>query len=92
MAENAAAYYRDAASHARYAGDLIGQMSRILAYQGHYRRTLDLADGALRLSGTKGHPALRSWLHAVRAHHHACLNDARASQTDLNGSWAAPNR
>ncbi|MFF4409522.1 helix-turn-helix domain-containing protein [Streptomyces sp. NPDC001404] len=98
MAENAATHYRDAAGHARYAGDLscctnlIGQMSRILADQGHYRRALDLADGALRLSGTKAHPAVRSWLHAVRAHHHACLNDARASQDDLSSSWALLER
>ncbi|MFI9587783.1 helix-turn-helix domain-containing protein [Streptomyces sp. NPDC052236] len=41
MSENAAAHYRDAAAHARQASDLssctylIGQMSRILADQGH---------------------------------------------------------
>ncbi|MEV8479373.1 helix-turn-helix transcriptional regulator [Streptomyces sp. NPDC051173] len=98
MAENAAAYYRDAAGHARYAGDLsscanlIGQMSRILGDQGHSRRALDLADGALRLSGTKAHPAVRSWLYAVRAYHHACLDDARAAQGDLNRSWALLER
>jgi hypothetical protein len=93
MSENAAAHYRDAAAHARQAGDLssctylIGQMSRILADQGHYRRARTLSDSALGLSGTKAHPAVRSWLHAVRAHHHACLGDARASQSDLNTAW-----
>lgn len=98
MAENAAAYYRDAAGHARQAGDLssctnlLGQMSRILADQGHYRRALDLADGALHLSGTKTHPAVRSWLHAVRAHHHACLTNARAAQADLKNSWTLLER
>lgn len=98
MAENAAAYYRDAAVYARQAGDLscctnlIGQMSRILADQGHYRRALTLADGALHLAGTSAHPAVRSWLHAVRAHHHACLNDARASQADLGTAWTLLER
>ncbi|MEU6346471.1 helix-turn-helix transcriptional regulator [Streptomyces sp. NPDC046977] len=93
MAENAAAHYRDAAAHARQAGDLsccinlIGQMSRILTDQGHYHRALTLADGALHLAGTKAHPAVRSWLHAVRAHHHACLGDARTTQKDLTTAW-----
>lgn len=93
MAENAATHYRDAAAHARQAGDLsscinlIGQMSRILTDQGHYRRALTLADGALHLAGTKAHPAVRSWLHAVRAHHRACLGDARTTQTDLATAW-----
>ncbi|MFJ5220139.1 helix-turn-helix domain-containing protein [Streptomyces sp. NPDC088354] len=93
MAENAAAHYRDAAAHARQAGDLsccvnlIGQMSRILTDQGHYQRALTLADGALHLAGTKAHPAVRSWLHAVRAHHYACLGDARTTQKDLTTAW-----
>jgi tetratricopeptide (TPR) repeat protein len=93
MAEHAARYYRHAAAHARQAGDLssctnlIGQMSRILADQGHYRRALTLTEGALHLAGTKAHPAVRSWLHAVRAHHHACVGDARDSQTDLATAW-----
>ncbi|MEU5929320.1 hypothetical protein ABZ817_38360 [Streptomyces antimycoticus] len=93
LAENAAAHYHDAATHARQAGDLsccinlIGQMSRILTDQGHYRRALTLADGGLRLGGTKAHPAVRSWLHAVRAHHHACLGDASSAQSDLRAAW-----
>ncbi|MEU9189905.1 helix-turn-helix transcriptional regulator [Streptomyces sp. NPDC048484] len=93
MAENAATHYRDAAAHARQAGDrsscvyLIGQMSRILTDQGHHRNALDLADGALRLAGTTAHPAVRSWLHAVRAHHHACLGDDRTAQSDLHAAW-----
>jgi hypothetical protein len=46
LAEQAATHYRDAATLAREAGDLssytylIGQMSRILTDQGHYRRTV----------------------------------------------------
>lgn len=93
MAANTATHYRDAAAHARQAGglssciNLIGQMSRILTDQGHYRRALTLADGALHLGGTKAHPAVRSWLHAVRADHHACLGDARSAQSDLRASW-----
>ncbi|MFI1414992.1 helix-turn-helix domain-containing protein [Streptomyces sp. NPDC020707] len=98
MAENAAAHYRNAATHARQAGDLsscvnlIGQMSRILTDQGHYDRALALADRALHLAGTKAHPAVRSWVHAVRAHHHACLGDARTTQTDLATAWKLLNR
>ncbi|MFI9772483.1 twin-arginine translocation signal domain-containing protein [Streptomyces sp. NPDC052415] len=98
MAENAAAHYRDAAAHARQAGDLsccvnlIGQMSRILTDQGHYRRALTLADGALHLAGTKAHPAVRSWLHAVRAHHRASLGDARPAQQDLATAWQLLDR
>ncbi|TBO60888.1 hypothetical protein EYS09_04100 [Streptomyces kasugaensis] len=62
-------------------------MSRILTDQGHYRRALTLADGALHLGATKAHPAVRSWLHAVRAHHHACLGNARSAQSDLCAAW-----
>ncbi|MFI7150956.1 hypothetical protein ACIBO2_39065 [Nonomuraea sp. NPDC050022] len=62
-------------------------MSRILADQGHYRRAFTLADGALHLAGTQAHPAVRSWLHAVRAHHYAYLSDTRASQADLGAAW-----
>lgn len=86
-------HYRDAADYARHAGDLsscanlVGQMSRIFADQGEYRRALSLNDSALRLAGTAAHPAVRSWLHAVRAHHHACLGDARSARTDLNTAW-----
>lgn len=86
MTKNAATHYRDAAVHARQARDLscatnlVGQMSRVLADQGNYHPARDLADSALRLAGTRAHPAVRSWLHAVRAHHHACLGDAHASQ------------
>ncbi|WP_406834896.1 helix-turn-helix domain-containing protein [Streptomyces sp. AHU1] len=93
MSENAVTHFRDAAAHARQAGDLsscvyqVGQMSRILTDQGHHRRALALADGALDLGGTAAHPAVRSWLHAVRAHHHACLNEARNAQTDLHTAW-----
>ncbi|MFJ1610983.1 twin-arginine translocation signal domain-containing protein [Streptomyces sp. NPDC088253] len=98
MAEHAAMRYHDAAVYARQAGDLssclnlIGQMSRILTDQGHYRRALALADGALRLGGIKAHPAVRSWLYAVRAHHHACLGDARTAQKDLGAAWKLLDR
>lgn len=92
-AEAAAAHYRDAATHARQAGDLsscinlLGQLSRILTDQGHHQRALALTDGAVHLGGTRAHPAVRSWLHAVRAHHHACLADARSARTDLTAAW-----
>ncbi len=93
MAGSATRHYRDAATHAREAGDLsscvyvVGQMSRVFADRGHYRRALTFSDGALRLAGTKAHPAVRSWLHAVRAHHHACLDDARNTRVDLATAW-----
>jgi tetratricopeptide (TPR) repeat protein/transcriptional regulator with XRE-family HTH domain len=93
MADTAASYYREAAEHAQEAGDLascanlLGQMSRILAGQGHHRPALDLADKALDLAGHRAHPAVRSWLRAVRAYHHGCLGDARAASTDLNRAW-----
>ncbi len=96
--ESAVRHYRDATAHAHQAGDLssciylIGQMSRVFADQGHYRRAFTLTDGALRLGGTKAHPAVRSWLHAVRAHHHACLNDARDTQIDLTAAWTLLGR
>ncbi|MFG2115588.1 helix-turn-helix domain-containing protein [Streptomyces sp. NPDC048718] len=98
MAETAATHYHDAATHALQAGDLsccvnlIGQMSRITADQGHYRRALALANGALRLGGTRAHPAVRSWGHAIRAHHHACLGDARSAQRDLQTAWKLLDR
>ncbi|MEV7869157.1 helix-turn-helix transcriptional regulator [Streptomyces sp. NPDC088124] len=94
MPDTAATHYRDAAAHARQAGDLsscanlIGQMSRVHAEQGDYQRALHLADGALRLAGTRAHPAVRCWLHAVRAYHHAGLGSARPARTDLNTAWA----
>jgi transcriptional regulator with XRE-family HTH domain len=93
MAGEAAGHYHDAAAYARQAGDLssctnlIGQMSRILADQGQYRHAVTLADGAVRLAGTRAHPAVRSWLHAVRAYHHARLGNPRASQADLGDAW-----
>ncbi|MEU5425816.1 helix-turn-helix transcriptional regulator [Streptomyces olivoreticuli] len=98
MAETAAAHYGEAAYHAREARDLsqctnlLGQMSRILADQGHHRRAYQLADQALVLAGTRAHPAVRSWLHAVRALHHASLDDARASQEDLKTAWSLLER
>jgi hypothetical protein len=44
------------------------------------------------MAGTKAHPAVRSWLHAVRAHHHACLGNARTCQTDLTSAWTLLSR
>ncbi|MFD5163484.1 hypothetical protein ACFWMJ_36460 [Streptomyces hawaiiensis] len=93
QAELAATHYREAAAHAQQAGDissctnLIGQTSRILADLGHYDRALTLANLALHMAGTRAHPAVRSWLHAVRAHHHACLGGSRAAQADLGTAW-----
>ncbi|MFE3163350.1 helix-turn-helix domain-containing protein [Streptomyces sp. NPDC059224] len=91
--ELAAAHYRDAALHARDAGDisactyLLGQMSRILTDIGQYPHALALTDRALSMAGTHAHPAVRSWLHAVRAHHHACLGNHHATDTDLRTAW-----
>ncbi|MFD3590037.1 helix-turn-helix domain-containing protein [Streptomyces sp. NPDC058683] len=91
--ELAATHYRDAAAHAHHAGDvssctnLLGQMSRILADLGHYDQALTLADRALQLASTRAHPAVRSWLHAVRAHHRGCLGAGRAAQADLGTAW-----
>jgi hypothetical protein len=62
-------------------------MSRILTDQGHHHRALALTDGALHQGGTRAHPAVRSWLHAVRAHHHACLGDACSARIDLAAAW-----
>ena len=62
-------------------------MSRVLADQGHHRPALALAHKALNVADHRVHPAVRSWLRAVRAYHHACLGDARAASTDLNRAW-----
>lgn len=93
QAELAATHYRDAAAHAQESGDvsscanLMGQMSRILADLGNYDRALSFANHALNLAGTRAHPAVRSWLHAVRAHHHACLGSGHPAQADLGTAW-----
>ena len=91
MPDAAEVHYRQAAQYARQASDLslcaniLGQMSRILAERGQHREALGVTDRALRLTHT--HPAVRSWVHAVRAYHHACGGDARAASSDLSKSW-----
>jgi transcriptional regulator with XRE-family HTH domain len=98
MADAAVTYYRNAAVHARQVNDLscctnlIGQMSRIRADQGDFRGALSLSDHAVDLAGTQAHPAVRSWLHAVRAHHHSGLGDARAARADLHAAWTLLDR
>ncbi|MFJ8158352.1 multiprotein-bridging factor 1 family protein [Streptomyces sp. NPDC094468] len=98
QAELAVSHYRDAAAHARDAGDissctnLLGQISRIMADAGHYDHALALADHAIHLAGTHAHPAVRSWLHAVRAHHHACHSAGHAAQADLRRAWTLLGR
>ncbi|MGW2652098.1 helix-turn-helix domain-containing protein [Streptomyces sp. NPDC001478] len=93
MAETAIHCYQQAAEAAQEAGDLSswanlrGQMSRIAADQGHLKRAADLADHALRLSGTRIHPAVRCWLHAVSAHHHAGLDEADTATASLKEAW-----
>ncbi|MFF5438793.1 helix-turn-helix transcriptional regulator [Streptomyces achromogenes] len=93
QAELAITHYRDAAAHAQRAGDissccnLLGQTSRVLADLGHHDKALALADRALHLAGTQAHPAVRCWLHAVRAHHHACLTDSASAHSDLDAAW-----
>ncbi|MGW0672578.1 hypothetical protein [Streptomyces sp. NPDC002746] len=93
MAEAAIHCYQQAAEAALEAGDLSswanlrGQMSRIAADQGHLKRAADLADHALRRGGTRIHPAVRCWLHAVGAHHHAGLDGARNASAALDEAW-----
>ncbi|MGW8700147.1 tetratricopeptide repeat protein [Streptomyces eurythermus] len=93
QAELAITHCRDAAAHAQRAGDtssccnLLGQTSRVLADLGHHDKALALADRALHLAGTQAHPAVRCWLHAVRAHHHACLTDSTSAHSDLDAAW-----
>ncbi|WP_189891890.1 hypothetical protein [Streptomyces canarius] len=85
--------YRDAAAHAGRAGDdssccnLLGQISRVLADLGHYDEALAFADRALQLADTRAHPAVRCWLHAVRAHHQARLADHASARSDLDAAW-----
>ncbi|MFH8257727.1 helix-turn-helix domain-containing protein [Streptomyces roseolus] len=93
MAETAIRCYQEAAEAALEASDLSswanlrGQMSRIAAEQGHLKRAADLADHALHRGGTRIHPAVRCWLHAVSAHHHAGLDDARNASAVLGEAW-----
>ncbi|MER6847666.1 twin-arginine translocation signal domain-containing protein [Streptomyces flaveolus] len=93
QAELAISHYRDAAAHASRAGDissccnLLGQTSRVLADRGHYDEALTVADRALHLAGTRAHPAVRCWLHAVRAHHHARLTNSGPARSDLDAAW-----
>jgi transcriptional regulator with XRE-family HTH domain len=93
MTDVAVHHFRDAAGQAQDAGDAglcannLGQMSRVISDQGHRREALHLMDGALRLAGAGAHPGVLSWLHAVRAYHHATLGDAGPSQQDLSAAW-----
>ncbi|MFD9609193.1 helix-turn-helix domain-containing protein [Streptomyces sp. NPDC059083] len=93
MAETAIRCYQEAAEAALEAADLSswanlrGQMSRIAADQGHLIRAADLADHALHRGGTRIHPAVRCWLHAVSAHHHAGLDDAHNVSAALDEAW-----
>lgn len=101
MPELAARRYRDAVSDARLAKDpshaanLLGQQSRITADQGHLADALELTDRALHIAGTRVHPAVRSWLHAVRANHHASMaqlganeqSHAKEADRDLQDAW-----
>jgi hypothetical protein len=93
LTESRPTHYRHAAAPAQDAGDFascaynVGQMSRVLGDQDHHGEALSLTDGAIHLAATRAHLGVRSWLHAVRAYHHACLSDPRASQTDLSAAW-----
>ncbi|MFD8261358.1 helix-turn-helix domain-containing protein [Streptomyces griseoluteus] len=93
QAELAITHYQEAAAYAQRAGDisscanLLGQTSRVLADLGHHDKALSLADQALHLGGTAAHPAVRCWLHAVRAHHHACLSQHSRANEDLKTAW-----
>jgi len=93
LADAAFTSYRDAAQHAQQANDisccanLVGQASRLLADHGDYAEARNLVDRALSIAGTRAHPAVRCWLHAVRAHHHAGLGAAPEARTDLRAAW-----
>ncbi|AEM88906.1 helix-turn-helix domain-containing protein [Streptomyces violaceusniger] len=93
LADAAFTSYREAAQHARQANDisccanLVGQASRVLADHGDYAGARNLVDRALSIAGTQAHPAVRCWLHAVRAHHHAGLDAAPEARTDLRTAW-----
>ncbi|MFG2434602.1 helix-turn-helix domain-containing protein [Streptomyces sp. NPDC048508] len=92
--ELAITHYKEAAQHAQRAGDvssccnLLGQTSRVLADLGHYGKALTLTDQALHLAGTRAHPAVRCWLHAVRAHHHAAQSHFPEVTNDLGSAWS----
>ena len=93
LADAAFASYREAAQHAQQADDisccanLVGQASRVLADHGDYAGARNLVDRALSIAGTRAHPAVRCWLHAVRAHHHAGLDAAPEARADLRAAW-----
>ncbi|MGW3157565.1 hypothetical protein [Streptomyces sp. NPDC001089] len=80
--------------HAQRADDVssccnpLGQTSRVLADLGHYDKAMTLADQAIRLADTRAHPAVRYWLHAVRARHHAAQTHLTEVTDDLASARA----
>jgi tetratricopeptide (TPR) repeat protein len=94
----AAGWYRQAAALAADIGDIdqcaytLGQMSRTLAECGQHPAALRFADAAVSIAGTAAHPAIRSFIRAVRANHHASLGDAQATHADLDAAAALLNR
>jgi hypothetical protein len=82
-------WFRHAASLAAEAGDIslcannLGQAARALAAADHHRDALASIDLALATAGTAAHPAVRSWLHAVRSDQHARHGDGDAACADL---------
>ncbi|MEV0039459.1 hypothetical protein [Streptomyces sp. NPDC050804] len=98
MPGEAVDHYREAAEYAMAAGDvsccanLVGQMARIRADQGDFPGALRLSERAVDMAGTLAHPSVRSWLRAVRAHHHAGVGEARKAKEDLKAAWALLER
>jgi putative transcriptional regulator len=90
----AATWFRQAAGLAADVGDTslcannIGQASRALAHAGLHDDARRLADAAITVAGTAAHPAVRSWLHGVRAYHHALAGDRRTCLADLRTASA----
>jgi tetratricopeptide (TPR) repeat protein len=94
----AAGWYRQAAALAADIGDVdqcaytLGQMSRTLAECGQHAEALRFAEAAVSVAGTAAHPAVRSFIRAVRANHHAALGDAQATLADLDAAAALLGR
>jgi transcriptional regulator with XRE-family HTH domain len=84
--------FRQAAALAADIGDIslcannTGQASRALAHAGFRGEALQLSDAAVAIAGTAAHPAVRCWLHGVRALHHARVGDRQACLADLSAA------
>jgi hypothetical protein len=86
---DAAVWFRQAAQIAADIGDLglcaynTAQASRALAHAGQPVDALALSEAAVAVAGGSATVPVRSWLHAVRAHHRALVGEERACLADL---------